>query len=70
MNHIFGDIEKQLESLKPETMYKYKIVASYNGGSFEEIDLAKTKQEVLFLMKEYRMAYGQGWTLTYYNIED
>ena len=52
----------------------YKIVASYNGGSFVEVDIVKTKQDAEYLVSEYRMAYrvvyGQGWRVIYYNTED
>ena len=51
-------------------MYKYKIVASYKGGSYEEIDIAKTREDVKYLVSEYKMAYGNDWKIIYYNIED
>lgn len=70
MEHIFGDIKKQLESLKADKMYKYKIVASYNGGKFKEIAWCKTEEETIMTMEANRTKYGTGWVVTYYNIEN
>tara|TARA_R110002050_G_scaffold24659_3_gene65867 strand:+ start:7859 stop:8080 length:222 start_codon:yes stop_codon:yes gene_type:complete len=70
LDHIFGDITEQLKSLKADKMYKYKIVASFNGGKFKQIALCKTEEETIKTMEKNRTKYGQGWVVTYYNIED
>tara|TARA_R110000803_G_scaffold194889_1_gene258057 strand:- start:585 stop:797 length:213 start_codon:yes stop_codon:yes gene_type:complete len=67
LDHLFGDVMGQLQDLLPD---RFKIVAKYKAGKFEEIDRAKTKKEALFLMEGYRLAYQDGWTITYHNIED
>lgn len=48
----------------------YKIVGRYNGGHFEELDMATTKNEAKYLTEEYRLAYGCNWTITYYLVEE
>jgi hypothetical protein len=47
----------------------YKIVGSYKGGSFEEIDLAKSQDEAKYLLGEYRLAYGNDWVIIFYKID-
>ncbi len=66
LDHLFGDVMGQLQDLLPD---RFKIVAKYKDGKYEEIDRAKTQKEALFLMEGYRLAYQDGWTITYYNIE-
>jgi hypothetical protein len=51
-------------------MYKYKIVASFNGGKFKQIALCKTEEEAIMTIEKNRKKYGQDWVVTYYNIED
>ena len=70
LDHIFGDITKQLETLTPEKMYKYKIVGSYKGGKFKQIELCKTEHEAIMTIEKNRNKYGQDWVVTYYNIEE
>jgi|11BtaG_2_1085332.scaffolds.fasta_scaffold72545_2 hypothetical protein len=70
LDHIFGDITEQLKSLKADKMYKYKIVASFNGGKFKQIALCKTEEEAIMTIEKNRKKYGQDWVVTYYNIED
>jgi len=48
----------------------YKIVGSYNGSPYEEIDIVETLSYAKYIVKEYRMAYGNQWRINYYNIED
>lgn len=67
LHHIFGDVLGDLKNLLPP---KYKIVAKYKNGKFEQIDTASTRQEGIFLMEGYRKAYKDGWTIVMYNIED
>jgi len=45
----------------------YKIVASYESGDFNEIDSAETLSHARTLLAEYRMAYGTGWIVIFYN---
>jgi hypothetical protein len=40
----------------------YTIVGVYNGKS-EVIDSADTEKEAEYLVREYRMAYGQSWRI-------
>lgn len=40
----------------------YKIIGKYRGQS-EVIDEAGTLKEANYLANEYRIAYGQGWTI-------
>ena len=70
LDHIFGDISKQLETLTPEKMYKFKIVGSFNGSKFKQIELCKTEEEAIMRIEKNRNKYGQGWVLTYFNIEE
>ena len=70
LNHIFGNITEQLADLTPPKLYKYKVVASYNGGKFKQIFLCKTEKEAILTIEANRSKYGQGWVVTYYNIED
>lgn len=47
----------------PQDGYKYQIFArnpSY-GRCWESCDYAKDRTEKLYLVQEYRMAYGGGW---------
>ena len=51
-------------------MNKYKIVASFKGGKFKQVALAKTKEDAILKMEAMRKEYGQDWRVIYYNIED
>lgn len=42
----------------------YEIIGRYQGES-EVIDTADTKQEAEYLVGEYRLAYGAGWSISY-----
>lgn len=48
----------------------YKIVGSYKGGCFEEIDTATTENQATYLLEEYRLAYGDDWIINYYKIDE
>jgi hypothetical protein len=39
-----------------------KIMGRYNGVT-EELDTAKDQQEAEYLLGEYRLAFGAGWTI-------
>ena len=41
----------------------YKIMARYGNGAWEEIDSTDDKDAADYLLGEYTMAYGAGWTL-------
>ena len=47
----------------------FKIVGSYKGGNFEEIDIAKSQEDAECLKREYLMAYGLDWRVVYYRID-
>jgi hypothetical protein len=40
----------------------YKIMGTYQGNT-EEIDEADTRKEALYLLGEYRLAFGSEWVL-------
>ncbi|MHC4229457.1 MAG: hypothetical protein ACYSW0_18660 [Planctomycetota bacterium] len=40
----------------------FLIKGSYNGQT-ETIDEADTREDALYLLGEYRLAFGQGWRL-------
>jgi len=42
----------------------YKIMGSYRGGPLEELDEADNREDALFLVREYRLAFGDGWAIT------
>lgn len=42
----------------------FQIMGSYQG-EVEEIDTAESETEALELVGEYRLAFGQGWTVWY-----
>ncbi len=42
----------------------YKIMGKSQYGT-EELDTADTLKEAKFLVGEYKMAYGAGWTIWY-----
>ena len=48
----------------------YKIIGSYRGGAFEEVDTAGTLSAARTLLAEYRLAYGPNWSLIFYNTEE
>ena len=43
----------------------YKIIGLYTSGGAEVIDFAENKIEAIRLTKEYRMAFGNKWTITF-----
>ena len=43
----------------------YKIVGLYSFGRIEVLDYAKNKIEAIRLTKEYRIAFGNKWTITF-----
>jgi len=47
----------------------FKVIGSYNGGSFEELAIAINEREAKYLVTEYRMAYGNEWRIIYYRID-
>lgn len=40
----------------------YKIIGRY-AGQTEEVDEAETRKEARYLLNEYRLAFGAGWSL-------
>ena len=40
----------------------FTIIAFYKGRTGEEIDSADTLREAEYLVGEYSLAYGPGWT--------
>lgn len=42
----------------------YKIYGKSSYGT-EELDTAETKEEANYLVKEYVLAFGAGWTIWY-----
>jgi len=40
----------------------YNIIGQYNGNR-EIIDTAETREEALYLVYEYKMAYGSSWVI-------
>ena len=48
----------------------FKIVGSYNGGNYEEIDIAYGNDNRQYLLEEYRMAYGTNWHIAAYRIDE
>ena len=43
----------------------YTIYGRYNG-QVETIDTADTKSEAMYMVGEYRMAYGADWVIWYH----
>ena len=41
----------------------YEIVATHKEYGVEFIDIAETAEEAKFMVCEYRMAFGAGWTI-------
>lgn len=39
----------------------FVIMGKYKGQSWEEIDQAETKDDIDYLLGEYRLAFGSGW---------
>jgi len=44
-------------------MKEIKVWGKYGSMRAEEIDSAPTMKEAQFLLAEYRVAFGQGWSL-------
>ena len=42
---------------------KYLIIGRYKNASYEVIDSANTHPEAITLMKEYKLAFGNEWTM-------
>lgn len=42
---------------------KYRIMGRYRGGKVEQLDSASDHKEVEYLLQEYRLAYGAGWSI-------
>jgi hypothetical protein len=45
------------------SVLEYPIFGKYQNGETEEIDTAEDHKEAKRLLDEYRMAYGEGWSL-------
>jgi hypothetical protein len=43
----------------------YEIVGCYKGCRPEVVDTASDEGEAIYLLGEYRIAYGPKWTLNY-----
>jgi hypothetical protein len=43
--------------------YTFRIMGSYKGTGAEEIDTANDRATADYLLGEYRLAYGAGWSL-------
>lgn len=43
-------------------MKTYKIMGRYNGQT-EEVDEAETRKDAQYLLSEYKLAFGAGWSL-------
>ena len=41
----------------------FKIMGKYRQMPWEEVDEAEDKDEADYLLKEYKLAYGEGWKL-------
>ena len=46
----------------------FKIVGSYKGSQYEEINIVKGLEEAKQIVSIYRLTYGSDWSITYYNI--
>jgi len=44
----------------------YKIIGSYLGGSYEQIDSAFLLKDAKYLVEEYKLSYGKSWKITFY----
>ena len=42
----------------------YSIIGVYQGRMPWAIDTADTKQDAIDLAREYRIAFGRGWSIT------
>ena len=45
--------------------FEYVIYGQAPGISREEIDTAEDKDDLVYLINEYQLAYGPRWTFTY-----
>ena len=43
--------------------HKYLVVGRYKNNPYEVIDGADSHPDAMYLMKEYKLAYGNEWTL-------
>lgn len=50
------------KAYEPEQGYKYQILCKYNNEAWEHCDYARDNQEKHYLINEYRIAYGRGFT--------
>jgi hypothetical protein len=46
----------------PEQGCKYQILTRYGNSAWEHCDYAKDKTEKNYLLNEYRLAYGAGFS--------
>ena len=44
--------------------FEYEILGVYKFNEVEVIDYAKTKEEAVRLVHEYRIAFGNKWNIT------
>ena len=50
------------KNYNPEYGYKYQILTRYkNERMFEHCDYAKNRQELQYLVNEYKLAYGNDY---------
>ena len=40
----------------------YSIYGRYEGGSYERIDTVSSRSQLEYLLGEYRLAFGAGWS--------
>lgn len=50
------------KAYEPQQGYKYQILTRYNNEPYEHCDYAKDRQEKNYLINEYRIAYGVGFS--------
>jgi len=48
----------------------YQIYAKLEGKDWELIDTAETEKDLDYMLGEYRLAYGKGWTWRVEEVED
>jgi regulation of enolase protein 1 (concanavalin A-like superfamily) len=50
------------KAYEPMQGQKYQILCKYKNDFWEHCDYARTKEEKDFLLKEYKLAYGNEFT--------
>ena len=50
------------KAYSPEPGYRYQILCRAEGREWDHCDYAKDRKEKNYLLGEYRMAYGGGFT--------